>query len=220
MRRLVIQLLLAVVLPLLSTAHAQPDEAPQADGCDRLAKRYELDRTPNTALDLAGCAERSGDAERAWRLYDAAAKAYERTHQTMHARFARERADALVAQHPGFAELVTEPPIVAPEQGDEPVPAPTATSNRGSRQRWILLIAGLGVLGGSALVGVEAYSARSRTYIAFAASGSAVGVAMLGYAAFMPAPVASGSRGVSKRSVALIPVIAPSAAGALLHVNW
>jgi hypothetical protein len=104
-------------------------------------------------------------------------------------------------------------------RGEDLAHQPPAAATPRNRWRLPLLIAGLVVLGGSVFLGVEAYSSRSRTEIAIAAVGSVVGIGMLGYVVFPP-PAKAGAPGISKRSLVLTPVVAPSAAGAMLHVAW
>jgi hypothetical protein len=66
------------------------------EACAKFAKSLELERAPGTLLNYADCHERLGHLAQAWRLFDEAARASEQENNADRAKFARERAQALV----------------------------------------------------------------------------------------------------------------------------
>jgi hypothetical protein len=64
--------------------------------CHAFARSLELDRAPGTLLNYADCHEHLGHLAQAWRLFDEAARASEQEGNEERAKFARERAQALV----------------------------------------------------------------------------------------------------------------------------
>jgi hypothetical protein len=175
-----------VALALLAgMAHADPDSDSDAavrlfdegralagagnagEACVKFEKSFELERVAATAIEVAECAVRDGDAKRGWFLYDLAAKHYQRAGQLATAKAARARADALLEQHPGLAKLERsapeltdpEPPAAAPVH--PPAAAPVAADERASarsHRRRNFAIAGAASLGVAAvLAGYSAY---------------------------------------------------------------
>jgi tetratricopeptide (TPR) repeat protein len=66
------------------------------EACAKFAKSLELDRAPGTLLNYGDCHEHLGHFAQAWRLFDEAARASEREKNSERAKFARDRAQALV----------------------------------------------------------------------------------------------------------------------------
>lgn len=66
-----------------------------AEACDRFARSLEIDPAIGTQLNYADCHEKMGQHVEAWRLFDGAAEA-EKITNPQRAKFARERADALL----------------------------------------------------------------------------------------------------------------------------
>ncbi len=90
-------LTMMLVVLVATTAHADPDDANKLfkeglalqkehkypEACAKFARSYELDRAasrpaPGTQLNLGDCAEREGKIHRAYLLFDAAARDYQR----------------------------------------------------------------------------------------------------------------------------------------------
>ncbi len=82
-----------------------------ADACDRFERSLKLDPAIGTQLNYADCHEKLGRNAEAWRLFDGAADAEKMTNPTR-AKFARERADALLPKL-GVIVLHLETPDVA-----------------------------------------------------------------------------------------------------------
>jgi hypothetical protein len=74
-----------------------------AEACKQFARSFELDRAAGTMLNLGDCAESEGRPRRAFELYDTAAKEFERTAQPERAKFARNRANTVLANYPELA---------------------------------------------------------------------------------------------------------------------
>ena len=102
-------LVAALVMGMLGTAAADTESArlfeegralakdsKWDEACAKFAKSLELDRAPGTLLNYADCHEHLGHLAQAWRLYDEAAQASEKEGNADRAKFARERAQALV----------------------------------------------------------------------------------------------------------------------------
>lgn len=66
------------------------------EACSKFAQSLEFDRAPGTLLNYADCHEHLGHLAQAWRLFDEAARASEKENNADRAKFARERAQALV----------------------------------------------------------------------------------------------------------------------------
>ncbi len=94
---------------LFQEGRAFADQGKYEEACDRYTKSYELERAAGTMLNLGDCAEREGQLGRAWQMYDAAAREYEKTGRTGGARFARERADALAPRLARVVVRLAEP---------------------------------------------------------------------------------------------------------------
>jgi tetratricopeptide (TPR) repeat protein len=101
---------LVVSLASCAVAAAQPDpegarlfeqgralarDGKYAEACEKFARSLELDPAIGTQLNYADCHEKLGRHAEAWRLFDGVADAEKITNPTR-ARFARERADALL----------------------------------------------------------------------------------------------------------------------------
>jgi hypothetical protein len=79
------------------------------EACKRFAQSLERERAGGTMLNLADCAERTGQLARAWSLYDEAAREYERTNKGTAEKFARGRAIALEPKLATVIVRVAEP---------------------------------------------------------------------------------------------------------------
>jgi len=66
------------------------------EACSKFAKSLELDRAPGTLLNYGDCHEHLGHLAQAWRLFDEAARASDKEGNAERAKFARDRAQALV----------------------------------------------------------------------------------------------------------------------------
>jgi tetratricopeptide (TPR) repeat protein len=77
------------------------------EACALFARSYELDPALGTAVNLADCYERQGHLRRAWELFDAAARGSQDV--PSRARFARDRADALVARLAAVTVRLADP---------------------------------------------------------------------------------------------------------------
>jgi len=66
------------------------------EACAKFARSLELDRAPGTLLNYADCHEHLGHLAQAWRLFDEAARASDTENNPERAKFARDRAQALV----------------------------------------------------------------------------------------------------------------------------
>jgi hypothetical protein len=80
-----------------------------AEACERFAQSDAIERTFGTAVNLGDCAARDGHPGRAWQLYDAAAELADRDGASDLARFARDRAAALVPALCTVVVTVAEP---------------------------------------------------------------------------------------------------------------
>ena len=83
--------------------------------CESFEKSYKLDKAAGTALNVAACAEVARDWRRAWELYDAAATTFLASSDSR-ARFARSRADQVLAAHPEV-EVSGPPPAALVDDG-------------------------------------------------------------------------------------------------------
>jgi hypothetical protein len=90
------------------------DAGDLAGACTRFEQSYALDKAAGTALNLGACAEVARDWWRAWALYDAAATTFLK-HSDSRARFARSRADLVLAAHPEVEVGSTPPPLMPVE---------------------------------------------------------------------------------------------------------
>lgn len=66
------------------------------EACAKFEKSLALDRAPGTLLNYGDCHEHLGHLALAWRLYDEAARASDKENNADRAKYARERAQALV----------------------------------------------------------------------------------------------------------------------------
>ncbi|HEX5060845.1 MAG TPA: tetratricopeptide repeat protein, partial [Kofleriaceae bacterium] len=66
------------------------------EACAKFARSLELDRATGTLVNYADCHEHLGHLAQAWRLFDEAARASEKESNPERAKFARDRAQALV----------------------------------------------------------------------------------------------------------------------------
>jgi hypothetical protein len=118
--------LVASIVSLSVVAAAQPADAPPpteasklfeegrvlakdgkyTEACEKFQKSYQLDRGVGTEVNLGDCHEHLGHLAEAWRLFDDAALQSAATNPAR-AKFARERADALV---PKLGTVVLEIP--------------------------------------------------------------------------------------------------------------
>src|SRR5882672_5439773 len=69
-----------------------------AEACDKFTQSYALDPAVGTELNLADCHEHLGHVAKAWHMFDDAAIQSEKTTNAARAKFARERADALIGK--------------------------------------------------------------------------------------------------------------------------
>jgi tetratricopeptide (TPR) repeat protein len=81
---------------LFEEGRALAKEGKYEEACATFAKSLELDRAPGTLLNYGDCHEHLGHLAQAWRLFDEAARASEKEKNADRARYARERAQALV----------------------------------------------------------------------------------------------------------------------------
>jgi hypothetical protein len=110
-------MLATMLVALARHAHAQPSAAEIAqaerlfeeartllkdqhhgEACDRFARSFELGHLIGAELNLGDCAERDGRLVEAWRLFDAAARDWEREGETERARHARAQAERVAAR--------------------------------------------------------------------------------------------------------------------------
>jgi tetratricopeptide (TPR) repeat protein len=80
---------------LFEQGRALAKQGKYAEACERFEKSLELDPAIGTQLNYADCHEKLGRHVEAWRLFDAAADAEKMT-KPERAKYARERADALL----------------------------------------------------------------------------------------------------------------------------
>lgn len=81
---------------LFEEGRALAKDGKYEEACAKFARSLELDRAPGTLLNYADCHEHLGHLAQAWRLFDEAARASEKENNDERAKFARERAQALV----------------------------------------------------------------------------------------------------------------------------
>jgi tetratricopeptide (TPR) repeat protein len=91
------------------------------EACAEFGHSYELDPALGTAVNLADCLEHLGQLRRAWQLFDLVARAQG---QQSRARFARQRADALLPRLATLVVTVREPaaPGLTLRIGEQTVP--------------------------------------------------------------------------------------------------
>jgi tetratricopeptide (TPR) repeat protein len=115
----------ALLCVLATVAHAQPKDPERAaklfeegrelakagnynDACARFTRSYELDPAIGTELNLADCIEHQGLVSRAWKMFDDVATRSEHDN-AVRAKFARDRADGLLAKLGTVVVAVAEP---------------------------------------------------------------------------------------------------------------
>jgi len=132
---------IAIVMAVTGTAIANPVDTAEAgqifqqardlarrgrfdEACELFGKSYELDPALGTAVNLADCLERQGQLRHAWALFDVVARNLQNVSR---ARFARQRADALLAKLATVIVKLRDPstPGLSIRIGDRKV-APTA----------------------------------------------------------------------------------------------
>ena len=119
----------AVVAILLYSASAVADDAAKravalfeegrslaaqgkdAEACDRFVQSFELEPALGTELNLADCLQRQGYLRRAWGYYDHVARVAKREGDVLRAKFARERAEALVPQLATLVISLADPEV-------------------------------------------------------------------------------------------------------------
>lgn len=102
-------LVAALVVALTATASADAEstrlfeegralakDGKYEEACAKFDKSLQLDRAPGTLLNYGDCHEHLGHFALAWRLFDEAARASEQENNAERAKFARDRAQALV----------------------------------------------------------------------------------------------------------------------------
>jgi tetratricopeptide (TPR) repeat protein len=94
---------------LFDEARALLAQGKIAEACPVFEQSYALEPAPGTGLNVADCAERAGDVARARKLYEDAARAFDKAGKTNRANFARNRLANLDKAKP------PEPPPKAPE---------------------------------------------------------------------------------------------------------
>lgn len=80
-----------------------------AEACEKFTRSFEIDHAVGTELNLGDCHEQLGHLREAWRLFDAAAKEFDRTGNAARAKFARGRADAVAAKLVEIVVRVAQP---------------------------------------------------------------------------------------------------------------
>jgi tetratricopeptide (TPR) repeat protein len=81
---------------LFEEGRALAKEGKYEEACAKFAKSLELDRASGTLVNYADCHEHLGHLAQAWRLFDEAVRVSEQDDNPERAKFARERAQALV----------------------------------------------------------------------------------------------------------------------------
>ena len=131
-------LAIAAILAVTRIAVADPVDATEAgqafqrgrdlakdgrfpEACAEFGHSYELDPALGTAVNLADCLEHLGQLRHAWQLFDLVARSQGVQSRV---RFARQRADALLARLATLVVTVREPaaPGLALQIGDQAVP--------------------------------------------------------------------------------------------------
>jgi len=83
---------------LFEEGRALAAQGKDAEACDRFLQSLELEAAAGTELNLADCLQRQGYLRRAWGYYDHVARTAKRDGDVLRAKFARERAEAIVPQ--------------------------------------------------------------------------------------------------------------------------
>ena len=96
---------------LFEEGRALAEEKKWEEACAKFEKSLELDRAAGTLLNYANCHEKLGHLAQAWRLFDEAARAFDKAVDPERAKFARDRAQALV---PRTSTIVVK--LAAPDQ--------------------------------------------------------------------------------------------------------
>ncbi len=81
---------------LFEEGRALAKDGKYEEACSKFARSLELDRAPGTLLNYGDCHEHLGHLAQAWRLFDEAMRLSEKESNADRAKYARERADALV----------------------------------------------------------------------------------------------------------------------------
>jgi tetratricopeptide (TPR) repeat protein len=81
---------------LFEEGRALAKDGKYEEACAKFEKSLALDRAPGTLLNYGDCHEHLGHLALAWRLYDEAASASDKENNADRAKYARERAQALV----------------------------------------------------------------------------------------------------------------------------
>jgi hypothetical protein len=82
-----------------------------AEACSAFKQSFALDPAPGTQVNLGDCALRDGQVSKAWRLYDAAARDYDKSNRAAGAKFARDAAAALTSRLTTVVVRVDEPDV-------------------------------------------------------------------------------------------------------------
>ncbi|CAN5865776.1 hypothetical protein BH11MYX3_BH11MYX3_38990 [soil metagenome] len=80
------------------------------EACEAFARSIAIDRAPGTALNYGDCLEHLGRLREAWRLYDEAAREFDKLADAR-GTFARERADAVVPRLGSLTVKVAQPDL-------------------------------------------------------------------------------------------------------------
>ena len=121
---------LVAMVAVVRPAHAQPSpaaiaEAEQlfddarvllknqryAEACDKFARSFAIGHVIGAQLNLGDCAERDGRLAAAWRLFDAAARDWEREGDDDRARHARANADRVATRLATIVVTLADPTI-------------------------------------------------------------------------------------------------------------
>ncbi|HEY5921776.1 MAG TPA: tetratricopeptide repeat protein [Kofleriaceae bacterium] len=81
---------------LFEEGRALAKEQKWDEACAKFARSLELDRAPGTLLNYGDCHEHLNHLALAWRLFDEAGRAFDKVNDGERAKFARDRAQALV----------------------------------------------------------------------------------------------------------------------------
>ena len=96
---------------LFEEGRALAAQGKDAEACDRFVQSLELEPALGTELNLADCLQRQGHLRRAWGYYDHVATVSKREGDAVRAKFARERADAVVPQLATVNLKLAEPSV-------------------------------------------------------------------------------------------------------------
>jgi hypothetical protein len=94
---------------LFDEARALVKDQRYAEACDKFARSFELGQVIGAELNLGDCAERDGRFAVAWRLFDAAARDWERKDDGERARFARASADRVATKLATIVVMLADP---------------------------------------------------------------------------------------------------------------